>query len=322
MARVLITGGTGFLGSYLARLLGERGDEITRTYYVDPDPFLKATGGESTRIVHLDVRDPEEVTRVLDAARPETIYHFAGQPYVKPSWEDPQGTFRTNIEGTIHLLEWLRKHSPRTKFGFAGSSAAYGLTERFPTPEDALLQPVSPYASSKAAGDLLCYQYTRSYGIPTYRFRIFATTGPGKVGDAPNDFATQVARLEKAGAPRILQVGSLETRRDFGDVRDAVRAMATIVDRGTPGEAYNIGSGRTRPMREIAEGLQKLAREPIEIREDPQRLRKVDEPIIHADVGRLRALGWSPEVPWEETLRSLLDHWRAHPEALGAPKAR
>ena len=312
MARVLITGGTGFLGSYLARLLTDRGDHVTSTYLVSPDPFLRQTGGHQ-EMVHLDVRDAAEAARVLDTARPEIVYHFAGQPYVRPSWEDPTGTFRTNIDGTVLLLEWLRHHSPKTKFAFAGSSAAYGIAAHQPIPEEEPLRPSSPYGASKAAADVICFQYCVSYGIPTYRFRIFATTGPGKVGDAPNDFATQVAALERRPAPRVLGVGALATRRDFSNVQDTVRAMATIVERGTPGEAYNIGSGVTRSMGEIVEGLRALARVPIEVRVEEGRLRRVDEPIIHADVTKLRALGWSSQVPWEKTLEDLLNHWREHP---------
>ena len=318
MARVLITGGTGFLGSYLSRLLSTAGDEVTRTFFVDPDPFLKETGGKN-RIVHLDIRDEAEVGRVLEESRPEVIYHFGGQPYVRPSWEDPIGTFRTNVDGTLHILEWLRHHSPKTKFAFAGSSAAYGIAKVQPILEDAPLRPSSPYGASKAAADVICYQYCVSYGIPIFRFRIFATTGPGKLGDAPNDFATQVARLERGPAPRVLRVGALDTRRDFSDVHDTVGAMAAIVERGVPGEAYNIGSGVTRTMRSIVEGLQSLAKVPIEVREEEARLRRVDEPIIHANVDRLRELGWTGRVPWATTLESLLDHWRTHPDPGRSP---
>ncbi|MCI4366670.1 MAG: GDP-mannose 4,6-dehydratase [Thermoplasmata archaeon] len=318
MSKVLITGGTGFLGSYLARLLRERGDEVTSTYFVDPDPFLKETGGRRT-LVHLDVRDAAECGKVLSDAKPDVLYHFGGQPYVRPSWEDPVGTFRTNINGTVHLLEWVRKHSPTTRFAFAGSSAAYGIAEHQPIPEEEPLLPSSPYGASKAAADVICYQYCVSYGIPTFRYRIFATTGPGKQGDAPNDFATQVARVERGPAPRVLKVGNLDNRRDFSDVRDTVRAMATIVEKGNPGEAYNIGSGETRTMRSIVDGLRKLAHHPIEVQEEPARLRRVDEPIIHAQVDRLRALGHRPEVPWERTLKDLLDHWREHAPPENSP---
>lgn len=320
MAKVLITGGTGFLGSYLARLLSERGDEVVRTYLVDPDPFLKATGVVQ-QFVHLDVRDAAEIQRVLDAHRPDVIYHFGAQPFVKPSWSDPIGTFRANLDGTVQILDWIRRSGGKTRFAFAGSSAAYGISKLQPIPEDAPMRPASPYGASKAAADIICYQYCVSYGIPTYRFRIFATTGPGKQGDAPNDFATQVARIERSEGPKVLEVGDLSTRRDFSDVRDTVRAMATIVEKGTPGEAYNIGSGVTRTMRSIVDGLLEIAKVRIEVRESPSRMRRVDEPVIHADVARLTALGWHPTVPWPETLQSLLDHWRSHADPGTSPSA-
>lgn len=310
MARVLITGGTGFLGSYLTELLTGRGDVVTQTYLVDPDPFLRAKNA-SGRIVRLDVGDPAAVSAVLAAERPEVVYHFAGQPYVQPSWDDPMGTFHTNIDGTLYLLEWIRRNAPRTRFAFAGSGAGYGISERQPMDEETPLRPTSPYASSKAAADILCFQYCQSYGIPTYRFRIFGTTGPGKVGDAPNDFASQVARLERAGPPRILRVGNIDTHRDVTDVRDSVRAMAQIVERGVPGEAYNIGSGEARSVRGVLEELRSLARQPIEVRTEEARIRRVDEPVIQADNRKLRALGWTPQIPWKQTVSDLLDHWRA-----------
>ncbi|HEV2317759.1 MAG TPA: GDP-mannose 4,6-dehydratase [Thermoplasmata archaeon] len=316
-----MTGGTGFLGSYLSELLRGEGHEITRTYVVDPDPFLARKGPED-RIVHLDVSNKEEVERVLDTSRPEVIYHFAGQPYVKPSWEDPPGTFRTNIDGTIYLLEWLRRKSPRTQFAFAGSGASYGVAARQPITEDTPLRPSSPYASSKAAGDVLCFQYCSSFEIPTYRYRIFGTTGPGKVGDAPNDFASQVARLEAGPAPRTIRVGNIDTLRDVTDVRDSVRAMVRIVERGTPGEPYNVGSGEARSVRGILDALRSIAHAPIEVVQDEARMRRVDEPVIQADVTRLRALGWSPAIPWPTTIADLLTHWRSKHAPSSVPADR
>jgi GDP-4-dehydro-6-deoxy-D-mannose reductase len=309
MGRVLITGGTGFLGSYLTELLAGGGDQVTRTYIVDPDPFLAAKGGSVTTR-RLDVTDRPAVVRTLEEVRPEVVYHFAGQPYVKPSWDDPLGTFDVNVNGTLHFLEWIRTNAPTTRFAFAGSGAAYGIHERQPMDEDTPLRPSSPYASSKAMGDLLCFQYCSSYGVPTYRFRIFGTTGPGKVGDAPNDFASQVARLEVTDGARVMEVGNVDTFRDVTDVRDSVRAMAMIVARGTPGEAYNIGSGEPRSVRAILDTLRRLATQPIEVRQDVARIRRVDEPVIQADNRRLRALGWAPEIPWERTLEDILNHWR------------
>jgi len=311
--RALVTGGTGFLGSYMASFLAGQGAEVTATHL----PRLPANPGSTpkgVRIEPLDVTDRGQVARLLAETRPEVIYHFAGQAFVIPSWEDPAGTFATNLTGTLHLLEELRHHFPRTRFAFAGSGTEYGDPPHIPTAEDSPLRPTSPYASSKAGADLLCYQYFRSFGIPVFRYRIFGTTGPGKRGDSTNDFASQIAELERHPEPRVLRVGNLDKQRDIQDVRDAVRAMVTVVERGQPGEAYNIASGVPRNVRKNLEILLSFARVPIRVETVPERMRLVDEPIHLADVSKLRSLGWTPQIPFERTLQEILDSWRATPD--------
>jgi GDP-4-dehydro-6-deoxy-D-mannose reductase len=238
------------------------------------------------------------------------VYHFAGQAFVIPSWEDPVGTFATNLTGTLHLLEELRHHFPETRFAFAGSGTEYGDPPHIPTPEESPLRPTSPYASSKAGADLLCYQYFRSFGLPVFRYRIFGTTGPGKRGDSTNDFASQIAELERGSEPRVLRVGNLDKQRDIQDVRDAVRAMVTVVEKGQPGEAYNIASGVPRNVRNNLDILLSLAKAPIRVETAQERIRLVDEPIHLADISKLRALGWAPEIPFERTLEDILNSWR------------
>jgi GDP-4-dehydro-6-deoxy-D-mannose reductase len=239
------------------------------------------------------------------------VYHFAGQAFVAPSWEDPQGTIATNVFGTLNLLEAIRHHSPDARFAFAGSGTEYGDAETIPTPETAPLKPTSPYAASKAAADLLCYQYYRSFGLPVFRYRIFGTTGPGKRGDSVNDFASQIAVAEKQErGSAVIRVGDLEKSRDVTDVRDAVRAMTRVVEAGEPGEAYNIGSGIPRKVSETLARLMALAKVPVTQELDHTRIRKVDEPIHLADIGRLREIGWTPKVPFEQTLEDVLNYWR------------
>ncbi len=307
--RALVTGGTGFLGTYMASYLAGAGYEVTATHL----PRLAPSGGPPPKGVHivpLDVTDRAQVARVMADTRPEVVYHFAGQAFVIPSWEDPAGTFATNLTGTLYLLEEVRHHFPETRLAFAGSGTEYGDPPHIPTPEDSPLRPTSPYASSKAGADLLCYQYFRSFGLRVFRYRIFGTTGPGKRGDSTNDFASQIADLERRPEPRILRVGNLDKQRDIQDVRDAVRAMVTVVERGQPGEAYNIASGVPRNVRTNLDTLLSFARAPIRVESTPERMRLVDEPIHLADISKLRALGWAAQIPFEQTLRDILDSWR------------
>ncbi len=307
-----MTGATGFLGRYLVDHLAERELDVVCTHFHSP-PRLQSPLPGHLRPRPLDVRDGSAVLDLVRETEPDVIYHFAGQPFVLPSWEDPAATFDVNLRGTLHLLEAIRRVRPSCALAFAGSGTEYGEPTQVPTPEEAPLLPTSPYATSKAAADLLCYQYFRSFGMPVFRFRIFGTTGVGKRGDVCNDFASQIAHLERNGADRVVRVGDLDKRRDIQDVRDAVRAMATVVERGTPGEAYNIGSGESREIRGILETFRSLSRTPFEVKEENARKRRVDEPVHLADVGRLRGLGWTPQVSFPETLRAILDDWRSRP---------
>jgi GDP-4-dehydro-6-deoxy-D-mannose reductase len=311
LSRALVTGGTGFLGSYMTAHLVAEGWDVTTTHYSRAGaPTASAVRG--ARQVNLDVAERAQVDAIVDEVRPDVVYHFAGQAFVIPSWEDPVGTFATNVTGTLHLLEALRRRFPRSRLAFAGSGTEYGDPPTIPTPEDSPLRPTSPYASSKAAADLLCYQYFRSFELPVFRYRIFGTTGPGKRGDSTNDFASQIARLETQPAPRTLKVGNLDKRRDIQDVRDAVRAMVTVVEKGAPGEAYNIASGVPRVVRENLTTLLGLAKAPISVETAPDRIRLVDEPVHLADIGKLQRLGWSPSIPFDRTLQDILESWR-HP---------
>jgi GDP-4-dehydro-6-deoxy-D-mannose reductase len=308
--RALVTGGTGFIGTYMARLLTREGWEVTSTHRPTsaPTPLAPEDG---VRLVPLDVTDRAQVDRLAGEVRPDVIYHYAGQAFVSTSWENPLATFATNLTGTLHLLEWVRHHSPRTRLAFAGSGTEYGDASVIPTPEGSPLQPTSPYAASKAAADLACYQYFRSFELPVFRYRIFGTTGPGKRGDSTNDFASQIAKLEREPAPRVMKVGALGSKRDIQDVRDAVRAMATVVEKGVPGEAYNIASGVPRELRGNLDTLLSLARAPITVETEPARLRRVDEAVHLGDIARLRALGFSPQIPFDQTLRDILEAHRS-----------
>jgi GDP-4-dehydro-6-deoxy-D-mannose reductase len=308
--RALVTGGTGFLGSYMCELLAGLGVDVTSA---DCRPPRSRQSADLNRASYryFDVTNRADVFRTLDECRPDVIFHFAGQSYIDKSWEDPARTYDVNVMGTLHLLDAVQRSRPRTSFAFAGSGTEYGRAELVPTPETAALIPGTPYASSKAAADLLCLQYFLGKAIPVYRYRIFGTTGPGKTGDACNDFASQIALAERGEIAPEIHVGNLERGRDISDVRDAVRAMLLVVERGEPGGAYNIGSGRPRDVRSILEGLIGLARVPMRSVRDERQLRPVDEPVHAGDISKIEALGFSPRIDFGQTLADLLDYWRS-----------
>lgn len=310
MERALVTGGAGFLGSYMADLLVGQGVEVTSADR-RPDGRPSWSGCREFRRRTVDVTDRAAVARLVEEVRPDVVFHFAGQSYIDQSWADPAHTYQVNVLGTLHLLEALHKGAPRASLAFAGSGTEYGRPDLVPTPETAPLSPGTPYASSKTAADLLCLQYFLGTGLPVFRYRIFGTTGAGKTGDACNDFARQIARAERGEGPPEIRVGNLDKKRDICDVRDAVRAMLLVVERGTPGEAYNIGGGKPREVRGILEDLIGMAARPLRVVRDELLVRPVDEPVHLGDVSKLRELGFTPRIEFRQTLKDILDHWRA-----------
>lgn len=314
--KALITGMTGFIGRYLATSLLADGFEIVGTGLRESEKAFLPSSLHDVPVQRLDMRDREAVEALLETVRPDLIYHLAGQAYVMPSFQDPAGTFETNVLGTIYLFEAVLRFNPAATVAVACSGAEYGWPRSLPLREDHPLEPVSPYGASKAAQDILAFEYFKGHGLRTHRLRLFGTTGPGKVGDAANDFAQQIARIEAEAGRGVLRVGNLSTARDICDVRDTVRAMRTIVDRGQPGEAYNIGRGSAVTIRDVLNLLLAASHARIEVKPVPELMRPADEPTLYPDTSKLRGLGWEPRIPLEKTVRDLLDFWRSHPELI------
>lgn len=313
--RALITGVTGFAGSHLADyLLGLGNVEVFGTYRVRSRMDNVRHLAHRIRLVECDLCDATAVHRLISLVRPDRIFHLAAQSFVPTSWLAPSETFRTNVEGQINLLEAVRRSAPEARVQIACSSEEYGLVQEseLPISEDQPLRPLSPYGVSKVAQDLLGFQYHQSFGLFVVRTRAFNHTGPRR-GEtfAESNFARQIARAELGLTEPALRVGNLDARRDYTDVRDTVRAYWLSLERGQPGEVYNIATGHTHPLREIAERLIAMARVPLEVRLDPTRLRPSDVPVLQGDARRFAAVsGWSPQIPLEQTLADLLDDWR------------
>lgn len=311
--KVLVTGSTGFIGSHLAELLLMRDVELHGT-----TQDLK--GAEMRNVIHVrrkiglircDIRDKKAVERTIKRIEPERIFHLAAQAYVIPSWKDPVTTFETNVNGTINLFEAVRKADIEPTIVVSCSSAEYGLINEPPFKETDILMPVSPYGVSKAAQDMLGYQYFANYGMKIVRARIFNTTGPRKIGDVFADFAVQIARIEKGLQRPTLSVGNLKTMREVLDVRDVVRGLHSISERGKFGEVYNICSGKAYWIRDILNMLLRLTDGKIDVKQEVGLLRHTDEPIITGDNSKIKAhTGWEPRIPVKKTLKDIMNYWR------------
>lgn len=297
--RALITGGLGFVGRHLANHLGAHGDDVT-SLDRHSDPSIDITDGPGTAAAIAD-------------ARPDAVYHLAGWADVGGSWKDPRTVLRVNGEGTLNVLEACRAAGVRRVLAVASADVYGVVTEaELPLDEHAPLRPTSPYAASKLAADALAQQAYLGHGLGVIRVRPFNHLGPGQAEQfVASALAARIARAERDGTDHIT-VGNLEARRDFTDVRDIVRAYRLLVERGVPGEVYNVCSGRDLAIQDLADHLVRLAHRPIELRPDPALMRPADLPVLRGDASKLTAAtGWVPEIPIEQTLADLLDDMRS-----------
>ncbi|HEX9127442.1 MAG TPA: GDP-mannose 4,6-dehydratase [Methylomirabilota bacterium] len=318
--RVLITGITGFVGSHMAEYALFKGAQVfgsnrwrSKTENIE---HLRS----KVTFIESDLRDVSSVRALLEISVPDYVVHLAAQSFVGVSWHAPAETLTTNIISQVNLLEALRglKMSPR--FLAAGSSEEYGLVldDELPIRETNPLRPLSPYAVSKVTQDMMAYQYFKSYGLPIIRTRAFNHEGPRR-GDVfvTSNFARQVAEIEAGLREPVVYVGDLTPRRDYSDVRDIVRGYWLLLERGEPGEVYNLCSGRTWSIQAVLDFVLSLSTvKGITVKTDPARLRPSDVMILEGDPGKVhKATGWKVEIPFERTLTELLDYWRQRTRA-------
>jgi GDP-4-dehydro-6-deoxy-D-mannose reductase len=341
----LITGVTGMAGSHLAEYLLTRPElEVFGTYrwrsrmdnledviaagklnriaaggnVRSAEELAKRIEGEARpsclNLILADLADPSSMRRLIAGLRPDRIFHLAAQSFVPASWDAPAETMHLNVVGQINLFEAIRDAGLDPLVHVAGSSEEYGLVlpDEVPMKESNPFRPLSPYAVSKVAQELLAWQYYRSYGLRAVVTRGFNHTGPRRGENfVTSTFALQIAQIEKGLRPPVIDVGDLESKRDWTDVRDTVRGYWLALEKGVPGEVYNVGSGICRSCREMLDVLLTHTDRQIEVRVDPSRLRPSDVPLLWADPSKFqRQTGWRPEIPFETTMRDLLDYWR------------
>ena len=316
MRRVLVTGVTGFAGSHLVDYMLTRNDceifgiQRWRSPLENIEHFM-----EKITLVECDLRDASSTRDTLERVRPDWIFHLAAQSFVPTSWSAPTESLTTNMLGQLNIFEAVRRIGLQCRIQIACSSEEYGMVyaDELPIKETNPLRPLSPYAVSKVAQDLLAYQYWMSWKVDSVRTRGFNHEGPrrGPVFVA-SDFAKQIADIEKGRKPPVLHVGNLEARRDFTDVRDMVRAYWLALEKCEPGEVYNLCSGKAYSIQQVLDLLLGMTKVKIEVRQDRMRLRPSDVPVLLGDRTKFtQATGWEPVIPFEQTLQDMLDFWRA-----------
>lgn len=301
--KALVTGSSGFAGTYLRRHLESEGDEV--------EGLDRAEG--------TDLTDAVAVRRRMEEVDPEVVYHLGGIADVGASWDDPVGTFEANALGTLHLLEAARATGVRRVL-VVGSAEVYGIVseDRMPLRETDPLRPASPYGVSKVATEHLALQAWDGHGLETIRVRAFNHLGPGQSGRfVAGAIAERIARAEHDGADEI-EVGNLTPRRDFTDVRDVARAYRMLMLDGRAGDVYNVCSGRDVAIAQLAETMVGMATRPLTLAVDPALQRAVDLPVSRGDRSKIQAhIGWEPTIPLEQTLADLLDEKRAEARVAG-----
>lgn len=315
MKKALITGITGFAGSHLAELLLAKGYRVAG---------LAHGSGGLTNIEHIlerlelhecDIRDPARFHEVLGLTKPDEVYHLAAIAHVPTSYRDVRLTLEVNFHGTLNLFEAVKAAVPEARVLFVGTASEYGLVKdsEIPTHEDVPLRPVDPYGVSKAAADMLAYQYHKNYGLHIVRVRPFNHIGPRQAPDfVVPSLAKQIAEIEKGVRDPVITVGNIEAKRDLTDVRDMVSAYWHAVQQGEAGEVYNICSESAYSISELLDKFLAMAGKAIEVRQDPERLRRTDVPTLLGDCSRFRNLtGWKPRIPLDTTLRDLIEYWRS-----------
>ena len=315
MKNLLITGGAGFIGSHLIdRLLASNVERITvvddfNDFYnpsIKRDNIREHLKDPRYSIHEIDIRDKTALEQIFKANNFDCVVHLAARAGVRPSLSEPQLYTETNINGTVNLLELARQHSVK-QFVFGSSSSVYGINAKVPFSEDdPIRQPISPYAATKGAGELLCHTYSHLYGLRCVCLRFFTVYGPRQRPDlAIHKFANLISQHKP-----IPVFGDGTTRRDYTYIDDIIDGVTAAIDYDkTNYEVINLGESRTVELRELISLLEKeLDIHAIIERQPPQ---PGDVPQTFADVSKARALlNYRPKTQIEEGLRRFVEWFR------------
>lgn len=315
-SKILITGISGFVGTHLAQyLLSCKNYEVSGTYLTEKGLTSISHIQDDLSLFSVDLNDQEHVTDVIETVKPDYIFHLAALAAPGDSFAAPTETILNNVASQINLLEAVKNAGLlSTRILVVSSADIYGIVKKedIPIDEQTPFNPTNPYAVSKLTQDFLGLQYYLAHKLSIIRVRPFNHIGPGQSPHfAVPTFAKKIAQIEKGQLPPVLRVGNLETKRDFTDVRDMVRAYELIMQKGDDGEVYNIGSGEAEKMAAIVEKLLFYARVPITVEVDDSLLRPTDTPELVCDPTKIhKVTGWKPQIPLDQTLKEVLEYWR------------
>ncbi len=310
--KILITGGTGFVGSHLVQALQAQTEEKEIHITSLHSPKTLSASPSTPQIHPLDLTQADAVSALIQDLQPSQIYHLASIASVPASLAEPRQVIDNNFALTLNLLEAVRLYAPNTRLLLVSSADIYARRPDLASlDETVLLDPSNPYSASKAAQDLLAGTYYHSYNLDIIRARPFNHFGPGQApGFVIADFAQQIAAIEAGQAPPVIKVGNLSAARDFTAVQDIVQAYILLMAQGASGAIYNLGSGQATPIQAILDQLLALATTPIQVETDPTRLRPSDNPHICANISKIRTLGWQPQIPLDQALTKVLQYYR------------
>jgi GDP-4-dehydro-6-deoxy-D-mannose reductase len=314
VVKYLITGANGFCGRHLVDVLSDDNNQVYGISRSIPEDLV--LHHPEVTYEQCNLMDHTSVFNLLKKIKPDCIFHLAAESSVASSWKSPINILNNNVLSQINIFEALRELELSTRIIVACSSEEYGLIKEsdLPVNEKCCFNPLSTYAVSKVSQDMLAYQYYKSYNMDIVRVRSFNLTGPGRPPTyALSSFAHQIAEIEKKKPNNIISVGNLDVKRDYTDVRDAVKGYYKIALNAKPGAVYNLCSGKAYNLKDLLNILISFSTTEINVDVDSSKYRPSDLPIMVGDNTKIKnEIGWEPEIDIHTTLTDLLDYWRKY----------
>jgi GDP-4-dehydro-6-deoxy-D-mannose reductase len=311
--KAFVTGLTGFVGPYLARMLVGKGVEVAGLGLHNHNGSHAQNLPHGVSVINADIRDYTRLRQILKDLHPDQVYHLAAISNASVSLKDPRNTYDVNVGGTLNLFESLRELEIKPRIVLVSTALVYRSMEtQEGLDENSAVRLLTPYAASKFMCEALAAQCVEAYGFQAMTVRPFNHVGPGQpIGFVCSDFARQIAAIKLGKADPVLRVGNLDAVRDFTDVRDTVNAYWSVATMGIPGKIYNVGSQHPISIKEIVSMLCDVAGVQVQIKVDPEKFRPIETLRLFGDATKIRALGWNPQIEFRRTLKDIFDWWLA-----------